>query len=852
MSHQTANASRSPSLSNEHQSPLSLPTDLYILFEALRGLDGIEQVTQNRQFPLLLGLMNISHPIHNFASVVRQHYEKLLKPCENDLITAVEATYQALNLSDHTQQWLCARVDINDSTPNSPASEEDAANSDDNDEAEFWNHPEATKAAIRARMKAHSLEEVEEQHPLFASNDAHLLQVDIRNHIIRMWYRDSSCRLDIYAALCDIPPRFHTLGCSVFTYLECTGVINFGAIPLISPIALHQEQEKKPVKEIAVIGAGMAGLIAARQLRSFGFSVTIFEARNRPGGRVLTEQGNLSTAIDMGAMLITGILQNPVAVLADQTKTPLHFMDATCPLFDIDGTWVSREADMWAEREYNAVLDATARYRRREGSGETTNRLSLGKAFHVAFENRILYRKERIRCRMAETLDPKIVGSDMEFEYGNDESSGKTSENGKFPWQTSSVATRNSRRRREREIAHREFTENGQARRRTKRARMHHNFPDIMETSRLSNGDTSHCFEKKGRLNSQRSSLPKDEKLISRLLRWHIANLEYACAAEIDKISLLHWDQDDPYGFSGEHVLLKTGYAPVLAGLTSGLESNLRFEAKVKSILYSDEGEPVRIDTETSWGRVERHSFDSVLVTVPLGVLKAGSVMFDPPLPVIKQKAIDRLGYGGLMKVAMEFPYQFWVKNDMFGALRESVDKRGEFYFFWNMVPCTGKPILIAVVAEPCVSEMEDKSDEEVVMEALSVLRRCYPNAPNPIAKLISRWSRDEYARGAYTNIPVGSSGADYDHISAPVQNVVFFAGEHTCRRNPTTCASAVISGLREAHRIVERFDMVEQIAEFHSECFRTTLQEMKSQTGPCIKTSRVESTNAPGVAAHH
>jgi len=38
-------------------------------------------------------------------------------------------------------------------------------------------------------------------------------------------------------------------------------------------------------KSIAVIGAGLAGLTAAYELRKRGYSVSLFEASERPGGR---------------------------------------------------------------------------------------------------------------------------------------------------------------------------------------------------------------------------------------------------------------------------------------------------------------------------------------------------------------------------------------------------------------------------------------------------------------------------------------------------------------------------------------------------------------------------------------
>lgn len=40
-----------------------------------------------------------------------------------------------------------------------------------------------------------------------------------------------------------------------------------------------------------------------------------------------------------------------------------------------------------------------------------------------------------------------------------------------------------------------------------------------------------------------------------------------------------------------------------------------------------------------------------MLVTVPLGVLKAGSIKFSPPLPQRKLDSIQRMGFGVLNKV---------------------------------------------------------------------------------------------------------------------------------------------------------------------------------------------------------
>ncbi len=41
---------------------------------------------------------------------------------------------------------------------------------------------------------------------------------------------------------------------------------------------------------------------------------------------------------------------------------------------------------------------------------------------------------------------------------------------------------------------------------------------------------------------------PRDRQILD----WHFANLEFANAAPLDKLSLKHWDQDDDFEFTGE------------------------------------------------------------------------------------------------------------------------------------------------------------------------------------------------------------------------------------------------------------------------------------------------------------
>lgn len=65
-----------------------------------------------------------------------------------------------------------------------------------------------------------------------------------------------------------------------------------------------------------VVGAGVAGLTAARLLTKAGRRVVVLEARDRVGGRVWTDRAD-GVATDLGASWIHGIAGSPVAAAAE-------------------------------------------------------------------------------------------------------------------------------------------------------------------------------------------------------------------------------------------------------------------------------------------------------------------------------------------------------------------------------------------------------------------------------------------------------------------------------------------------------------------------------------------------------
>ena len=94
---------------------------------------------------------------------------------------------------------------------------------------------------------------------------------------------------------------------------------------------------KGKVPHVAIIGAGVAGLRCADVLVQAGARVTIYEARDRVGGRVhQVESGG--RLVDLGANWLHGnVKSNPITKLAAKTKTMLHEWDERQAVVDSSG-----------------------------------------------------------------------------------------------------------------------------------------------------------------------------------------------------------------------------------------------------------------------------------------------------------------------------------------------------------------------------------------------------------------------------------------------------------------------------------------------------------------------------------
>jgi len=189
---------------------------------------------------------------------------------------------------------------------------------------------------------------------------------------------------------------------------------------------------------------------------------------------------------------------------------------------------------------------------------------------------------------------------------------------------------------------------------------------------------------------------------------------------------------------------------------------------------------------------------DRVVVTVPLGVLKAGTIAFDPPLPASRQAAIARMQMGTVEKVVVSFSEVFWPHKRMYYY---SDDHR--FPAWIDITQHLDRPSLVCFynpVSTPAIAAL---SAPDRVAPAITVLTEMLGRPlPVPVAAVATDWRNDPLARGSYSYGALGSSPDDMRLCSQPVSDLLYFAGEHTIPENFGTVHGAYESGRRTAHAI--------------------------------------------------
>ena len=282
--------------------------------------------------------------------------------------------------------------------------------------------------------------------------------------------------------------------------------------------------------------------------------------------------------------------------------------------------------------------------------------------------------------------------------------------------------------------------------------------------------------------------LDEDERLLLR----HTLNsmFEHEYGADISDLSIMTYDGGN--ALRGGDVVFPGGYSQIVDAVASG--ADVRLEHAVAGIDHSGDGVVVNVDSGSSF------EADRVVVTVPLGVLKSGRISFVPPLPAQKQDSIDALGMGILNRTCLLFDDVFWNRNvEWIGRLSEET---GHWSETLNLYPYQRQPVLAMFNAGAFGAAVEQYSDEELTRRAVEALRSVFGAVPEPADSVSTRWGSDPWTGGSYSYVPVGVTFDSYRELARPVGDRLFFAGEATHGRFPSTVHGALMSGWRAAREI--------------------------------------------------
>ena len=153
---------------------------------------------------------------------------------------------------------------------------------------------------------------------------------------------------------------------------------------------------------------------------------------------------------------------------------------------------------------------------------------------------------------------------------------------------------------------------------------------------------------------------------------------------------------------------------------------------------------------------------------MPLGVLKAGDIEFDPPLPRSHRRGIGAIGMGNVTKLAIKFDQAFWPEQiQYFGLMGET---RGRWNYFLNYRTFSEENILLGLCVGDYASKAEAMSDPDMVADCMDAVRTMFgPDTPEPSGFLATRWSNNPNSRGAYSYSAVGSRPEHFDTLAKPI-----------------------------------------------------------------------------------
>lgn len=286
----------------------------------------------------------------------------------------------------------------------------------------------------------------------------------------------------------------------------------------------------------------------------------------------------------------------------------------------------------------------------------------------------------------------------------------------------------------------------------------------------------------------------KENERFNRYQNYFSYELEFISqymGAELQDLSALCCDPKDD--FPEDNYFLSNSFKSIIEGLAHNLE--IQFNTVVEAILQDQAG----VIIKTNRGEMNA---TKVIVTVPLGILKANKIKFIPELPSIKITAINHLKMGLLNKLFLKFPQSFWPEDSYTFSIFDK--DRNKNTLFSSLSCSSNAPILIRMISGK-TAEFYEMQGEKFVEDTVKILKDFFGHSiPDPELTFQTRWKQDEFSLGSYSYLGLNATPEDCLKLAAPIDNKIFFAGEATIPHPLATAHGAYKSGERAAMELIE------------------------------------------------
>jgi monoamine oxidase len=238
--------------------------------------------------------------------------------------------------------------------------------------------------------------------------------------------------------------------------------------------------------------------------------------------------------------------------------------------------------------------------------------------------------------------------------------------------------------------------------------------------------------------------------------------------------------------------------------------ASLRLETVATTVRWHQGAVEVSAQTP-SGGLMEPIAAKYAVITVPLGVLQApenapGAVRFSPALSQFRA-VLDRLEMGQALRITAAFRPSFWEQHPQLSWTGFIHSDEKSFPTWWTTLS-PRLPALTGWTGGPKAEALVGLSDAALADRAIDSLTRILGIASESLEEQVKgywlhNWSRDPFARGAYSYAGVGGLEARGE-LATPIEDTLFFAGEATDTEGHSgTVHGAIATGKRAARAII-------------------------------------------------